>query len=162
MPESRFSELPLSAQTTYAELGERTRAFEMGNALAGLTGSFHTLKRKGNAYWYFSYREPGAERSPVVYIGTCRPRNATPFTSSSSIAYALSHNEPRRRRICSRQRRWPPISPQRNRVHFSARRGAIYFREDEDGRSVRCRVRTHCSAWLRSWTSLPCGSIEKL
>lgn len=44
-------------------------AFEVGNALAGLSGSFHTLKRKGNAYWYFSYREPGAERSPVVYIG---------------------------------------------------------------------------------------------
>ena len=27
------------------------------------------LKRKGNAYWYFSYREPGIERPRVVYIG---------------------------------------------------------------------------------------------
>src|SRR5882724_9522534 len=65
----RFSELILSAQTAYAELAERTRAFEVSNALAGLSGSFHTLKRKGNTYWYFSYREPGVERSPVVYIG---------------------------------------------------------------------------------------------
>ena len=69
MPQSRFLELPLSAQTAYAELAERTRAFEMDNALAGLSGSFHTLKRKGNAYWYFSYREPGAERAAVVYVG---------------------------------------------------------------------------------------------
>lgn len=69
MPASRFTDLPLSAQTAYAELSERTRAFEVDNALAGLTGSFHTLKRKGNTYWYFSYREAGSERSPVVYIG---------------------------------------------------------------------------------------------
>ena len=69
MPEHRFNELPLSAQTAYADLAERTRAFEVGNALAGLSGNFHTLKRKGNTYWYFSYREPGAERSLVVYIG---------------------------------------------------------------------------------------------
>ena len=65
----RFSELPLSAQTAYAELAERTRAFEFDNALAGLSGSFHTLTRKGKAYWYFSYREAGVERSRVIYVG---------------------------------------------------------------------------------------------
>lgn len=69
MPDARYSELPLSAQTAYAELAERTRAFEMDNALAGLSGSFHTLKRKGKAYWYFSYREAGVERSRVIYVG---------------------------------------------------------------------------------------------
>jgi len=65
----RYTELSLAAQTAYAELAERTRAFEIDNALAGLSGSFHTLKRKGNTYWYFSYREAGVERSRVVYIG---------------------------------------------------------------------------------------------
>ena len=69
----RYSELPLSAQTAYAELAERTRTFELGNALSGIAGSFHTLARKGNAYWYFSYRETGAERSRVIYVG---PDNA--------------------------------------------------------------------------------------
>lgn len=65
----RYSELPLSAQTAYAELAERTSAFELDNALSGISGSFHTLARKGNAYWYFSYREAGANRSRVIYVG---------------------------------------------------------------------------------------------
>ena len=69
MPEPRHSELSLSAQTAYAELTERTRAFETDNALAGISGSFHTLTRKGKAYWYFSYREAGADGSRVIYIG---------------------------------------------------------------------------------------------
>ncbi len=53
----RFAELPLSAQTAYAELAEQTRAFETTNALAGLTGSFQKLGRKGLSYWYFAYRD---------------------------------------------------------------------------------------------------------
>lgn len=69
MPANRFSELSLSAQTAYAELFERTRAFEIDNALSGLSGSFHTLKRKGNTYWYFSYREPGSDRPRILYVG---------------------------------------------------------------------------------------------
>lgn len=73
MPDPRYSELPLSAQTAYAELAERARAFELDNALAGLSGSFHTLTRKNKDYWYFSYRETGVERSRVIYVG---PDNA--------------------------------------------------------------------------------------
>ena len=69
MAAPRYTELPLSAQTAYAELAERTRAFEMDSALAGLSGSFHTLKRKRRSYWYFSYREAGAARSRVLYVG---------------------------------------------------------------------------------------------
>lgn len=69
MPSPRYSELTLTAQTAYAELAERTRAFEMDNALSGISGSFHTLQRKGKAYWYFSYREAGVERSRVIYVG---------------------------------------------------------------------------------------------
>ncbi|MFN0302283.1 MAG: GSU2403 family nucleotidyltransferase fold protein [Burkholderiales bacterium] len=73
MATSRFSELSLGAQTAYAEIFERARAFELDNALAGLPGGFHVLERKGRKYWYFSYREPGGERTRVVYIG---PDNA--------------------------------------------------------------------------------------
>lgn len=47
----RFTELPLSAQTAYAELAEQARAFEMSDALAGLVGSFQKLARKGQSYW---------------------------------------------------------------------------------------------------------------
>jgi len=64
----RFSELSLAAQTAYAELAEQTRAFEATNALGGLVGSFQKLDRKGQAYWYFSYREPGG-KGRMSYVG---------------------------------------------------------------------------------------------
>ena len=64
----RSSELPLSAQTAYAELAEQTRAFELSGALAGLVGSFHKLTRKGRDYWYFAYRDL-AQKVRMVYIG---------------------------------------------------------------------------------------------
>src|SRR5437016_424512 len=64
----RFAELPLSAQTAYAELAEQTRSFETGNALAGLVGSFHKLVRKGQPYWYFAFRDlEGRQR--MSYVG---------------------------------------------------------------------------------------------
>ncbi len=44
-----FTELPLSAQTAYAELLEQTRALELTNALSGLVGSFHKLARTAQA-----------------------------------------------------------------------------------------------------------------
>ena len=52
-----YSELSLSAQTSYAELFKQTRYFELSNALAGLTGSFQKLVRKNQEYWYFAYRD---------------------------------------------------------------------------------------------------------
>jgi hypothetical protein len=64
----RYTELPLSAQTAYAELAEQTRAFETTNALGGLVGSFQRLVRKGQAYWYFGYREPGG-KVRLSYVG---------------------------------------------------------------------------------------------
>jgi len=64
----RFSELPLSAQTAYAELAEQTRVFELSGALAGLVGSFHKLTRKSRDYWYFAYRDL-AQKVRMVYIG---------------------------------------------------------------------------------------------
>jgi hypothetical protein len=66
---SRYAELTLSAQTAYAELIERTRVSELSGALAGITGSFHKQSRKGAAYWYFEYREPGRGRPRLIYVG---------------------------------------------------------------------------------------------
>lgn len=64
----RYIELPLSAQTAYAELGEQARAFELGAAIGGLTGSFQRLERKGNAYWYFAFRDLG-RKVRMAYVG---------------------------------------------------------------------------------------------
>ena len=64
----RYTELPLSAHTAYAELAEQTRTFETTNALGGLVGSFQKLARKGQAYWYFGYREPGG-KTRLSYVG---------------------------------------------------------------------------------------------
>lgn len=69
----RYSELPLSAQTAYAELFEQTRFFELSNALAGLTGSFQKLVRKNQEYWYFAYRDLD-QKVRMAYIGPDEPR----------------------------------------------------------------------------------------
>jgi hypothetical protein len=63
----RYAELPLSAQTAYAELSEQTRAFETSSALSGLTGSFQKLRRKGQGYWYFAFRE--GDKVRMSYVG---------------------------------------------------------------------------------------------
>src|SRR5262245_44499168 len=64
----RFAELPLSAQTAYAELMEQTRAFGLANALASLVGSFQKLARKGKDYWYCAYRDLD-QKVRMVYVG---------------------------------------------------------------------------------------------
>jgi hypothetical protein len=63
----RHAELSLSAQTAYAELAEQTRAFETNSALSGLSGSFQKLKRKGQNYWYFAFRE--GDKVRMSYVG---------------------------------------------------------------------------------------------
>jgi hypothetical protein len=64
----RYSELSLSAQTAYAELFSQTQAFELDNALAGLTGAFHKRTLKGSDYWYFGYRDID-RKLRMVYVG---------------------------------------------------------------------------------------------
>lgn len=72
----RYTELPLSAQTAYAEIFEQARSFELNNALAGLTGSFQKLARKNQEYWYFAYRDLD-QRVRMVYIGPNEERVRT-------------------------------------------------------------------------------------
>ena len=69
----RYSELSLSAQTSYAELFEQTRYFERSNALAGITGSFQKLSRKKQDYWYFAYRDLD-QKVRMAYVGLDEPR----------------------------------------------------------------------------------------
>ena len=64
----RYAELSLAAQSAYAELAEQARAFEATSALAGLTGSFQKLERKGQSYWYFAFREVGG-KVRMSYVG---------------------------------------------------------------------------------------------
>ncbi|MBL8502842.1 MAG: nucleotidyltransferase domain-containing protein [Rhodocyclaceae bacterium] len=64
----RFANLPLSAQTAYAELFSQAQGFEMTNALAGLTGAFHRRELKGRDYWYFGYRDID-RKLRMVYVG---------------------------------------------------------------------------------------------
>ena len=64
----RYSELPLSAQTAYAELLTQTQAFELDNALSGLVGAFHKRKLKNKDYWYFAYRDID-QKLRMAYVG---------------------------------------------------------------------------------------------
>jgi hypothetical protein len=63
-----YLELKLSAQTAYAELFEQSCSLEKTNALAGLSGSFQKLERKGKFYWYFAYRDID-QKTKLAYVG---------------------------------------------------------------------------------------------
>ncbi len=64
----RFTNLPLAAQTSYAELFSQVQTFEMSNALAGLVGAFHKRTLKGRKYWYFAYRDID-QKGRMAYVG---------------------------------------------------------------------------------------------
>lgn len=64
----RLIELPLSAQTAYAELFSQVKAFELNGAMAGLVGAFHKRELKGRAYWYFGYRDMD-QKLRMAYVG---------------------------------------------------------------------------------------------
>lgn len=96
----RFTELPLSAQTAYAELAEQTRAFETANALGALEGSFQKLDRKGRGYWYFAFRDldgkvrlsyvgPDDERTRRLVERFRDSRGARPLAPQAKAAIAL-------------------------------------------------------------------------
>jgi hypothetical protein len=85
----RYIELPLSAQTAYAELFEQARAFELGHALSGLTGSFQKLSRKNQDYWYFAYRRVISTSGCAWFMSGrmmsgCAPLSATSMRSRTS------------------------------------------------------------------------------
>jgi hypothetical protein len=111
----RFTELPLAAQTAYAELAEQARSFELAGALAGLVGSFHKLDRKGQPYWYFAFRDldgkvrmsyvgPDDERVRALvkrFRETRRPKALEP-QARSTIALGCTPTAPKHFRIIKR------------------------------------------------------------
>lgn len=65
---ARYAELPLSAQTAYAELLDQARAAELHRSVAHLNGSFASKSVKCRDYWYFAYRDiDGTVRQ--LYVG---------------------------------------------------------------------------------------------
>lgn len=95
----RYTELPLSAQTAYAELAEQTRVFETSSALSGLSGSFQKLKRKNREYWYFAFRDgdkvrmsyvgPDGERVRTLIERFRKSRRKKPLAPAAQAAIAL-------------------------------------------------------------------------
>jgi hypothetical protein len=59
MPNPRYQDLSLAAQTGYAELLDQVRAQEVGRSIANLSGSFASKSVKGRRYWYYQYRDVG-------------------------------------------------------------------------------------------------------
>jgi len=64
----RYTELSLSAQTSYAQLFDATLASELSRTVAGLSGSFARKKVKARDYWYFQFTDLGGKLRQV-YVG---------------------------------------------------------------------------------------------
>lgn len=67
------AELPLSAQTAYAQLADVATGLELNRSIAHLHGSFSSKTVQGVAYWYFGYRDLDG-RVRQLYVG---PDNET-------------------------------------------------------------------------------------
>jgi hypothetical protein len=63
-----YTELPLSAQTAYAQLLDAALGAELVRSVADLPGSFNAKVVKGRTYWYFQYTEPSGKLRQV-YVG---------------------------------------------------------------------------------------------
>jgi len=66
------AELPLSAQTAYAQLADVALGLALERGISHLHGSFSSKKVQGVAYWYFAYRDLDG-RVRQLYVG---PDNA--------------------------------------------------------------------------------------
>ena len=62
------TDLPLRAQTAYAQLYDATLAAEHMRSIADLKGSFNAKTVKGAKYWYYQYKEPSGKLRQV-YVG---------------------------------------------------------------------------------------------
>ena len=63
-----FTELPLTAQTAYAQLLDSAMSAEHSRNVADLSGSFAAKSVRGQKYWYFQYTEP-AGKLRQIYVG---------------------------------------------------------------------------------------------
>jgi hypothetical protein len=65
---STFTELPMTAQTAYAQLMDSAVTREHLRSVADLSGSFASKIVKGHRYWYFQYTEPSGKLRQA-YVG---------------------------------------------------------------------------------------------
>ncbi|MFO1339528.1 MAG: nucleotidyltransferase domain-containing protein [Burkholderiaceae bacterium] len=72
MVSNLYAELPLTAQTAFAELVDETRSLEL-DVLAGLKGSFSRRTIRGHSYVYFGYRDVDG-RQRMSYVGPANER----------------------------------------------------------------------------------------
>jgi hypothetical protein len=63
-----YAELPLSAQTAYAQLADVATAQELDRSIENLHGSFSRKTVQGSAYWYFSFRDLNGQLRQL-YVG---------------------------------------------------------------------------------------------
>lgn len=78
------AELPLSAQTAYAQLADVATSLELNRSIENLHGSFSRKTVQGAAYWYFSFRDLNG-RVRQLYVGpdTAPVRDAVDRTRGS-------------------------------------------------------------------------------
>ena len=62
------TELPLSAQTAYAQLSDVATSFELNRSVENLHGSFSSKTVQGSRYWYFSFRDLDGQLRQL-YVG---------------------------------------------------------------------------------------------
>lgn len=68
-----YKPLPLSAQTSYAQLFDAAQAADLARSASSLQGSFASKKVKGNTYWYFQHTDVSG-RLRQIYVGPDNPR----------------------------------------------------------------------------------------
>src|SRR5690348_409207 len=67
-----YTELPLAAQTAFAQLQDVVLAEHVSRSVAQLHGNFARKSVKGRDYWYFVFREGTRHRQ--IYVGPDQPR----------------------------------------------------------------------------------------
>lgn len=91
-----FDELPLSAQTAYAQLLDSALSVDHLRSVADLPGSFAQKTVKGIRYWYYQYHEPSGKRTQVFVgpdneaVHRLMARHAEPAAKDSLVPLARS------------------------------------------------------------------------
>jgi hypothetical protein len=85
-----LADLPLVAQTAYAQLFEAALGADHLRSVADLNGSFNAKMVKGRKYWYFQYTQPSGVLTQV-YVGpdTEQVRSLVERTKQPGVSAAL-------------------------------------------------------------------------
>ena len=86
------AELPLSAQTAYAQLADVALGQALGRGIAHLHGSFSSKKVQGVAYWYFAFRDLDG-RVRQLYVGPDNEAVRAAIRARTPLVLFGSYNE---------------------------------------------------------------------